>query len=30
MDEVEWIVLQNRHIEGYINWQGVLNNTYRL
>ena len=30
MDEVEWIVHPNGHIEGYINWQGVLNNAYRL
>lgn len=30
MDEVEWIVHPNGHIEGYSNWQGVLNNAYRL
>jgi len=30
MDEVEWISHQNGRIEGYINWQGVLNNAYRL
>lgn len=30
MEQVEWIAEQNGRIEGFINWQGVLNNAYRL
>jgi len=30
MEQVEWIAKENGRIEGYINWQGVLNNAYRL
>lgn len=28
--QVDWIVRQQGHVEGYINWQGVLNNAWRL
>ena len=30
MEQVEWIAKENGQVEGYINWQGVLNNAYRL
>ncbi|MFH1742741.1 MAG: hypothetical protein ABIH23_27355, partial [bacterium] len=30
MEQVEWIAEKNGSIEGYINWQGVLNNAQRL
>ncbi|MGD8237864.1 MAG: uroporphyrinogen decarboxylase family protein [Armatimonadota bacterium] len=30
MEQVEWIARRNGRIEGYLNWQGVLNNAYRL
>ena len=30
MDQVEWIARENGRIEGFVNWQGVLNNAYRL
>jgi len=30
MAQVEWIAASEGRIEGFINWQGVLNNAYRL
>jgi hypothetical protein len=30
MKQVEWIAREIGCVEGYINWQGVLNNAYRL
>ena len=30
MEQVEWIAKENGQVEGFINWQGVLNNAYRL
>ncbi len=30
MDQLDWIAGENGRIEGYVNWQGVLNNAYRL
>ncbi len=30
MAQVEWIATSEGRIEGFINWQGVLNNAYRL
>ncbi len=30
MDQVEWIADHHGPVHGYINWQGVLNNAYRL
>jgi hypothetical protein len=30
MEQVEWIAAREGHIEGFINWQGVLNNAQRL
>jgi hypothetical protein len=30
MTQVEWIATNEGRIEGFINWQGVLNNAYRL
>lgn len=30
MEQVEWIARHNGRVAGYINWQGVLNNAYRL
>ena len=30
MQQVEWIVLDQGCVEGFINWQGVLNNAQRL
>ncbi len=30
MKQVEWIARETGRVEGYINWQGVLNNAYRL
>ncbi len=30
MQQVEWIAQEVGQVEGYINWQGVLNNAYRL
>ena len=30
MEQVEWIERELGRVEGYINWQGVLNNAYRL
>lgn len=30
MDQVEWIAAKEERIEGFINWQGVLNNAHRL
>ena len=30
MDQVEWIAREEGRVEGYINWQGVLNNAQRL
>jgi hypothetical protein len=30
MDQVDWIAEQEGCVEGYINWQGVLNNAQRL
>jgi len=30
MEQVEWLAREIGRVEGYINWQGVLNNAYRL
>ena len=30
IEQVEWLVRKIGRVEGYINWQGVLNNAYRL
>ena len=30
MDQVDWIAGREGRVEGYINWQGVLNNAQRL
>jgi hypothetical protein len=30
MEQVEWIAAREGHVEGFINWQGVLNNAQRL
>lgn len=30
LDQVDWIAEEQGHIEGYINWQGVLNNAWHL
>ncbi len=30
MDQAEWIAKNEGRIEGFINWQGVLNNAHRL
>lgn len=30
MDQVEWIAQTEGTVAGYVNWQGVLNNAYRL
>lgn len=30
MSQVDWIARSFGRVEGYINWQGVLNNAYRL
>jgi hypothetical protein len=30
MRQVEWIATHERRVEGYVNWQGVLNNAHRL
>ncbi len=30
MEQVEWIARQKGHVEGYVNWQGIINNAYRL
>ncbi|MDT8301518.1 MAG: uroporphyrinogen decarboxylase family protein [Sedimentisphaerales bacterium] len=30
MAQVDWIAASEGRIEGYMNWQGVLNNAYRL
>jgi hypothetical protein len=30
MSQVEWIAASEGQVEGFINWQGVLNNAYRL
>lgn len=30
MDQVDWIAKEEGRIEGFINWQGVLNNSQRL
>jgi hypothetical protein len=30
MKQIEWIARETGRLEGYINWQGVLNNAYRL
>ena len=30
MAQVEWIATSEGRVEGFINWQGVLNNAYRL
>ncbi len=30
IDQLDWIARENGRVEGYINWQGVLNNAYRL
>lgn len=30
MNQVEWIAREMGRVDGYINWQGVLNNAYRL
>jgi len=30
MAQVEWIARRNGQVHGYVNWQGVLNNAYRL
>jgi len=30
MDQVEWIAAHEGRVEGFINWQGVLNNAQRL
>lgn len=30
MEQVEWIASREGRVEGFINWQGVLNNAHRL
>lgn len=30
MEQVEWIARKEGRVEGFINWQGVLNNAHRL
>jgi len=30
MEQVEWLAQKIGRVEGYINWQGTLNNAYRL
>jgi len=30
LEQADWIAVNEGKIEGYINWQGVLNNAYRL
>lgn len=30
MEQIEWIARENGRIDGFANWQGVLNNAYRL
>lgn len=30
MQQIEWIARENGRIVGFINWQGVVNNAYRL
>ena len=30
MEQVEWIAQHEGRVEGYINWQGILNNAHRL
>ena len=30
MEQVEWIAAREGHVDGFINWQGVLNNAQRL
>ncbi|MBM3855054.1 MAG: hypothetical protein FJ399_18180 [Verrucomicrobia bacterium] len=30
MEQVEWIAAHEGRVEGFVNWQGVLNNAYRL
>jgi hypothetical protein len=30
MRQVDWIAAHEGRVEGFLNWQGVLNNTYRL
>lgn len=30
MEQVEWIAREHGMIEGYVNWQGILNNAYRM
>jgi len=30
MDQVEWIARECERVEGYLNWQGVLNNAFRI
>ena len=30
LDQVDWIAAHQGRAEGYVNWQGVLNNAYRL
>ena len=30
LEQMDWIAVNEGNIEGYLNWQGVLNNAYRL
>jgi len=30
MEQVDWIERENGAVEGFVNWQGVLNNAFRL
>jgi len=30
MEQIEWLASEIGRVEGYINWQGILNNAYRL
>lgn len=30
LEQLEWILRESGRLDGYINWQGVLNNAYRL
>jgi len=30
LEQVDWIKQREGHVEGYINWQGILNNAHRL
>ena len=30
LEQLEWIATETGRIEGYVNWQGVLNNAFRL